>query len=176
MDIPETDDLPLGYEQPDLMDRLLAFFLGVAASGLFFFLSQPLLHPSVWPETSVAFGLQPPEKLFPGLGMLVSSMLFRLCGATNGLVAVKVAGAVCGGVSAAFFYLMLREFLPAVLSLRSPSRLWTLRLERLVAAVGTLTFVCAEPVNRLFQALGGETLLLLLTLAFVRMFLRLLHY
>ena len=176
MDIPETDDLPLGYEQPDLMDRLLAFFLGAAATGLFFFLSQPLLHPSVWQETSVAFGLQPPEKLFPGLGMLVSSMLFRLCGATNGLVAVKVAGAVCGGASAALFYLMLREFLPAVLSLRSPSRLWTLRLERLVAAVGTATFVCAEPVSRLFQALGGEALLLLLTLAFARMFLRLLHY
>ena len=177
METPEhTDDLPLGYEQPDVMDRLLAFFLGVVASGLFFFLSRVQLHPGVWMDTSVAFGLQPPEKLFPGLGRLLVAALPELFGPVKGLMAVNALGAVCGGLAAMLFYLVLREFLPAVLSLRSPSRLWTLRLERLVATVGTLAFVCAEPVSRLFQSFGSDTLLLLLTLAFFRLFLRLLHY
>ena len=177
METPEhTDDLPLGYEQPDLMDRLLAFFLGIVASGIFFFLARWQLHSDVWMDTSVAFGLQPPERLFPSLGRFLVASLPKLFGPEESLMAVNILGVACGGMATALFYLTLREFLPAVLSLRSPSQLWTLRMERLVAAVGTLAFACAEPITRIFHSFGSETLLMLLIMWFFRLFLRLLHY
>ncbi len=176
METPDRDDLPLGYEQPDLWDRLLAFFCAAGAAALLYFCSFGFLHPDVWADAAIAAGLRPPETISPSLGRIVSCALFTAFGAKQGILAVNLLGFLCGGLSAALFYLTLRELMPAVLSLRSPSRLWAMRLERLVALVGTAAFACAEPVMRAFQSFGETSLQLTMLLAFCRIFLRLLHY
>ena len=176
MDTPHQDDLPPGYEQPDRMDRLIAFFAGLASFALFWVLSHGSLHPGAWADAAVAAGLRPPESVFPCIGLWVLAGIFQLGDMHSSLVAVNMLGNVCGGLSVAFFYLVIRELLPSVLSLRSPSRFWTLRVERLVAAIGTLAFVCAGPVCQIFQSFSCNSFLLLAVLAFSRLFLRLLHY
>ena len=176
METPDTDDLPAGYEQPDLWDRLLAFFVGGFAFALYFVFAHGSLHPGAWMDAATAAGLMPPEVVSPGVARLLASALFAVLGGAEALLALNLAAALCGGLAAALFYLALREMLPAVLSLRSPSRLWAMRLERLVAAVGALVFICADPVGWQFRAFSAGTLLLLGTLVFFRLFLRLLHY
>ena len=53
MDTPHQDDLPLGYEQPDRTDRLIAFFAGLASFALFLVLSRDMLHPGAWADAAI---------------------------------------------------------------------------------------------------------------------------
>ena len=176
MDTPHQDDLPLGYEQPDLLDRLIAYCSGLVVACLLFTFSLSILHPGAWADVAVAAGLRPPDTIFPGAGRLLLAPVFSFCGIKAGVIWANVLGNICGGLSVAFFYLFLRELLPTVLTLRSPSRLWSLRMERLVALTGAFAFACSSPVLQLFQSLSGEALLLTVMLGFGRLFLRLLHY
>ena len=176
MDNPSQEELPLGYEQPDLTDRLISFCAAIALGGVFFYCSRGLLQPLAWADAAVAAGLRAPDAMFPNLGRIILAGMFRFLDVNAGLFAANVLGSLCGGIAAAFFYLTLRELLPAVLSLRSPGRFWALRVERIVAFVGTVAFMCAGPVFRIFLSFSGDTLLFLLVVVFVRLFLRLLHY
>ena len=173
---PDQDALPLGYEQPDLRDRLLAFLLGAGVTALLALTASDALAPQVWVESAVAAGLMPPETVAPGVARLVAAALFHFLGVARALTAVKLLGALGGGAAAALFYLCMREVLPSVLSLRSESRRWTLVLERLVAVAGACLLVRADPVWRLAQAWSGQLFLFVGTLFFVRLLLRLLHY
>ena len=64
---PDQDALPLGYEQPDLRDRLLAFLLGAGVTALLALTASDALAPQVWEESAVAAGLMPPETVAPGV-------------------------------------------------------------------------------------------------------------
>ena len=176
MEKPEQDSLPLGYEQPDLLDRLLAFLLAVAAGIAVWLFTPAGLHPLAWNDAAIAAGLMPPEAATPGVARLVMAGIFQVLGVAKGEVALSLLGAASAGLLVAFVYLCLREFLPAVLSLRSESTRWTFVLERIVAAVGALVFLRAEPVWRLSQTFSAQLLLLVGTVGFLRLFLRLLHY
>ena len=176
MEKPEQDSLPLGYEQPDLLDRLLAFLLAVVAGVAVWLFSPVGLHPLAWNDAALAAGLMPPETATPGVARLVMAGVFQVLGVARGMMALSLLGAASAGLLVALVYLSLREFLPAVLSLRSESTRWTFVLERLVAAVGALVFLRAEPVWRLAQTFSAQLLLLVGTIGFLRLFLRLLHY
>ena len=152
----------------------VSFWQDLALNFLTF--SAADLHPGSWTMASEAAGLIPPETVAPGLARLLAVGLCSLVGVTYLPLALAVLGLFSCGVCTFYFYLLLRELLPAVLSLRSDSVLWAQRLERVVAGVGTLVFLRAEPVWRLFQGFSSETLLFLLTLVFFRAFLKLLHY
>ena len=60
MEKPEQDSLPLGYEQPDLLDRLLAFLLATVAGVAVWLFSPAGLHPLAWNDAALAAGLMPP--------------------------------------------------------------------------------------------------------------------
>ena len=176
METPEQDDLPLGYEQPDLWDRLIAFLLGLATTVALWAGSAGALHPGAWNDAAVAARLMPPESVAPGAARIIEAVIFRTLELSTGIMAVNWLGYLAGGMAVFFFYLMLRELLPAVLLFRSESRIWTYYLERGVAIAGALVFIRALPVWGLCQSFTADTLLMVGTLVFARYFLRLLHY
>ncbi len=176
METPESDELPLGYEQPDRWDRLIAFILTLATAFALWAFSSSALPPSLWDELAVSARLVPPDSIFPGVARNLEAGIFYLLGLPAGVPAIRFLGLLFGGVAAGCFYLILRELFPAVLLLRSVSRAWTFRQERIVAIVGTLVFARALPVWNLGLVFSADMFLLVLTLVFLRGFLRLLHY
>ena len=176
MDNPPLEELPPGYEQPDRTDRLISFLAAIVFAGVFSCSSSGVLHPGSWADAAVAAGLRPPDAMFPNLGRILLAGVFSVLDVTTGLLAANILGALCGGMAAACFYMTLRELLPAVLSLRSPSRFWAWRVERVVAMLGTAAFMCSGPVFRMFLSFSGDTVLFVLVVLFARLFLRLLHF
>ncbi|MCR5414143.1 MAG: hypothetical protein K6F50_05390 [Kiritimatiellae bacterium] len=142
-----------------------ALIAGLAAALFVCVFPYPGIHPSVWEDVAAAFSLRPPANMFPGLFRAVLSLAAPCLPPSSMAAVLHFAGAAAACLSAALFYLLAGEFMPAIVRGKvmrlSRGRLFV----RAALWLGTLFFICNDAVWRLCQCFSGATLLLLLALA-----------
>ena len=161
----ETDDLPRWRG---------AVAVATAAFWLLLLFPHPLIHPSVCEEVAVAAGLRPPVVPFPGIYRLIVSLLFRVCSADTGFLALQILGRLGIALSTVGVYLVFRDLLPAAFRQEEAhiGRIG-LRVGNIVAVTAALLFVCADPVWRAGQFFSPTTLFLVLSVTALVLFFRL---
>ncbi len=145
------------------LDWILAVGIVFASIALLFFWAFPGIYPDAWDDVVVAAGLRPAAEIAPGIWHISVSGLFRWLGLPLGLTVLKVLGAVAVGICGGMVYLLFRELLSLSSRLRlqySPQRYLIVRL---ASVLGSIFFVCADPVWRAGQLFSPVTFLLLLS-------------
>ena len=159
-------------------DFILASLLGLAAFGFAMAFALPGLYPSAWSDLSIAAGLRPANALFPGLWRLIGRTIYFSCGTSVANMAMPILGKVFLALNTFLAYYIMRGMLAVLVRLRKSNTVWSCRLARLVAAIGAIAFLCADPVWRASQTFEPTTLILFLTMLSVYLltrFLRLGH-
>lgn len=150
----------------------LVVFASVAAFAGWFGTDVP---PAVYDDVAAAAGLRPPMSLLPGLWRSFAAPLFALAGLDAGLNILCALGPLALGLSAALAGSLLRALLPARLTALADRTGWGRRIVAAVVLQGVLLFVFSGPVWRTGRFLSPEALTLLLTLAALCLFVRLLR-
>lgn len=143
---------------------MLATLLGAAAFLFLHLWNSPELHPSVWGEACAAAGVRPPDEPIPGMWRCLVSPLYALLGvAAAGRVLVWL-GHLSSFALALTAYPILYALLPSVMRLRVRRIAWGRLLGRGILALGTVFFLCADPVWRALQTFSPTTFALVLTM------------
>ena len=166
---------------PDKLGRgdfFVATLLGVSALAFAMIFALPGLYPSAWSDLSIAAGLRPADALFPGLWRLIARAIYFCCGTAIANVVMPLLGKVMLAADTFLVYYVLRGMLAVLVRLRKSNTVWSCRLARLVSAIGSVAFVCADPIWRTSQTFEPTTLTLFLTILAIYLltrFLRLGH-
>ena len=140
----------------DALDFKIAALLAVVVGVLLTVWAYPALHPDFWGVAAVATGARPPETPIMGLWSWSARMLCRALGVESGLTVLSIAGHVVGGLLAGIAYLLIRVLLSTRLALQPAEVARCAFTLRILAAVGTLAFACADPVWRMMQFLTPD--------------------
>ena len=92
-------------------DVLRAVVVGLVSAVVYSIFLPSGLDPSVWSEMAVAASIRPPATIFGGPWRLLTMWLLSICGPTYISSTLRIVGAVVGGVSICFVYLVLRQIL-----------------------------------------------------------------
>lgn len=153
-----------GNAKTTASDRALAWILGTAVAVLAWLTGNHLeLPPELWEKLSVAAGIRPPVDEFPILWQICLSSAVEHFGISGAIAALKFLGPVSLGVLTAVTYRLFCGYLPAVVRNAADHSKWTRRLARVLAAEGTVFFVCSEPVWLAGRVLSPEMTSLLCT-------------
>lgn len=145
-------------------DWLLAALLGAAAFILLHLWNCSELHPGVWGEACAAAGVRPPSEPIPGVWRCLVSPLYALLGAAAAGRVLVWLGHLSVFALALTAYPILYELLPSVMRLRVRRIAWGRLLGRGILALGTVFFLCADPVWRALQTFSPTTFALVLTM------------
>lgn len=155
-------------------DNALALAAGAIPFVLLLVWSYPGEDPHVWNDLAIASGLLPQGRMLPGLGSLLSRLVFSVFGfgdalVVNGFVA-KLLVAGCGWMSYWAFSGMME------LVSGNGARDWRRRslAIRLASFVAALAFACSDPMWHVAQAVGGTGFLTVQIVVTVALFVRLL--
>lgn len=149
--------------------------MGCAAYALLALWCDPLPHPSVWNEVAVAAGVRQPEQPFPFLYRAIVGLLFRGFSAGTALDLLPVLGRVCIACATACVCSVFRGMLPPLLHVRSCYASAGMLIGRLGAVLGSVLFLCADPVWRAGQVFSPTSLFLLLAVMALGCFFRFLQ-
>ena len=153
-------------------DHAVAYGIGAGVALLSWFSGNNAeIPPDLWEEVAVVIGLRPPETIFPGLWRNLTSLLVNCIGLDGGLVALRALGAVSLGVLTGMTFRTFDEILPDTLRMRMRRKGWSRRIVRFILLQAAMFFVCSDPVWHAGQILSPTMLLLLITLAAIRIFL-----
>ena len=119
-------------------DVLLAFLAGLVFTFVYWAFLPRGLDPSLWGEMSVAAGLRPPSTIFAGPWRLVVMWLLSVCGPGYIVEVLRIGGALLGGLSVLFVYLVIRQIL-AYLTRVKDLKYWSW-IAPLFAMVATICF------------------------------------
>ena len=81
-------------------DVILATSAGIGFTLVYLIFSPRGLDPALWDEMAVAAGIRPPAKIFHGLWCVLVSHCLGAFGAQSIAQALRIIGAVVGGVHA----------------------------------------------------------------------------
>ncbi|MBQ2625839.1 MAG: hypothetical protein IJG18_12160 [Kiritimatiellae bacterium] len=141
-------------------DLRLATFAGIGFMLIYLIFSPRGLDPSLWDEMTVAAGIRPPAKIFHGLWCVLVSYCLGAFGAQSIAQVLRIIGAVVGGVSAFFVYLVVRQILASLVRVKSLEHWsWIAPLFSMLATIcfcaGDAAFRGVSPVSSAaFQFLG----------------------
>ena len=169
----EVSESPVigGEEQPELqierLDRVdfaIAAFLAATTYALLWLWSFPSLHPGSYDLCAVAAGVRPPAGVLPGLWSGMVRVVYAVFGCDYGATVLKFLGRLSLSVVAAFVYGLLREMLAFIMKARPQRSARRTLVMQLAAAIGTMTFVCSDPVWNTGQFFDESAVPLALTL------------
>ena len=152
------------------IDRVMALAVGVIAFVLLSIWSFPGIHPYAWTDMAVGAGLLPPSGMLPGLGGFFSRLIFAILPLDAGIfvnvTVAKLMMAACGWMS----FGMLYDIMMLVSGMGA--RDWRRRAlaMRVAAFVGSLAFVCSDPVWNAAQGVTGSTMVLFLSVVTGKLF------
>ena len=132
-------------------DVILATSAGIGFTLIYLIFSPRGLDPSLWDEMTVAAGMRPPQSIFSGVWRLFTAWMLSLFGPAYIVKTLRLVGAVVGGVSAVFVYLVLRQILACLSRVKSFERWeWIAPLFSMIATVcfcaGDVMFRITAPI------------------------------
>lgn len=147
-----------------LMDRFLAWALGVCVAVLAYFTGNSLeLPPELWDDLAVAAGLRPPAGEFPALWWISLSFLIDNFGIAACIEGLKILGPVSLGLLTVMTHRLFTGLLPEVMKdgcIANRRGRW---ISRSIVATGAVLFVCSEPVWLAGCAVSPEMAAVLIT-------------
>ena len=127
-------------------DLRFAILAAVGFTLVYLIFSPRGLDPALWDEMAVAAGIRPPAKIFHGLWCVLVSHCLGALGAQSIAQALRIIGAVVGGVSALFVYLVVRQILAALARVKSLEP-WS-RIASLFSMLATICFCAGDAAFR----------------------------
>ena len=151
---------------------ILAVGVGAVVTASMFIWGVRGLDPVMWDEVSVVAGVRPPLMVFPGLWRGMVGWLFPWLGLNGAIDVLCKTGWVGCGLSAALFYLILRQILALLIRSEWHYPVWSNFIAPFFAVVSAVAFGLSDPLWRISQTFGPELIRLLLFLASVLLTLR----
>ena len=166
-----------GEEQQELQverlgraDFAIAAFLAATTYTLLWLWKFPSLHPGSYDLCAVAAGVRPPAGILPGLWTGMVRIVYAACGCDSGATVLKFLGRISLSVVAAFVYGFLRELLAFIMKARPQRSTRRTLVMQLASVIGTMMFVCSDPVWNTGQFFSSSVVPLALTLGAMMFF------
>ena len=151
-------------------DVLLAFLAGLVFTFVYWAFLPRGLDPSLWGEMSAAAGLRPPSTIFAGPWRLVVMWLLSVCGPGYIVEVLRIGGALLGGLSVLFVYLVIRQIL-AYLTRVKDLKYWSW-IAPLFAIVATICFGAGNAFIRALSPVSPGALRMFVLVISLYFFLR----
>lgn len=151
-------------------DVLLAFLAGLVFTFVYWAFSPRGLDPSLWDEMTVAAGMRPPQSIFSGVWRLSTAWMLSLFGPAYIVKTLRLVGAVVGGISAVFVYLVLRQILACLSRVKSFER-WEW-IAPLFSAIATVCFCAGDVMFRMTSPVAPGAFRFLVLILSLHLFLR----
>ena len=162
-----TDDFAAEIAQAEkfgLGDFSIAAILGVLTFFGLTIWGYPALSPGLWQETAVAAGVRPAAQVLPGYFTFVASVVHAIFGNGAASTMMRILGHISLALIATLVYATIHEMLVFIMRARpqrSPRRSVVVKI---ASVVGTVAFICTDPIWNAGQSLSEPTLLIALTL------------
>lgn len=156
-------------------DYWLALMIGVLVRTFLEVWGSHDVYPSVWTDAATVAGIIPPCDPMPGMWRWLIAPLFENLGVETVCRKLVTLGHFSGVLLASLAYLILNELSPAYVRLFMRRMSRGNLLVRGILALGTVFFLCSEPVWRTLQTFSPTTLALLLTLLGIGLAIRFLN-
>jgi len=157
-------------EKIGLGDLIIAAALAVATFFGLTIWSYPSLSPALWQETAVATGVRPAVNVLPGYFTFVASVVHSIFGANAGTAMLRFLGHVSLALIAALVYATIREMLVFIMRARPQRSARRTIVVKIASLVGTVAFICTDPVWNAGQSLSEPTILIALTLGAIEFY------
>ena len=154
-------------------DVSLAFLSGFAFFLVYWIFLPKGLDPSLWDEMAVVSGARPPAACFAGVWRLCTRWLLSICGPVYIAGVLRIAGAVVGGLSTAFVYIVLRQILANLVRVRDFS-CWRW-IAPLFAMAATACFGLGDAMFRILSPMAPDALRFVCLIVSLHLFLRFLN-
>ncbi len=135
-------------------DVFLAFLAGIGSFLAYLAFSPRGLDPSLWNEMCVAAQIRPPATLFHGLWRLLAVGVLSFCGPEYITSVLRIIGAIVGGLSVFFVYLILRQIVASLARVKS-LRLWGW-IAPLFTMIATVCFGAGDALFRIISPLSPD--------------------
>ena len=135
-------------------DVFLAFLAGIGSFLAYLAFSPRGLDPSLWNEMCVAAQIRPPATLFHGLWRLLAVGVLSFCGPEYITSVLRIIGAIVGGLSVFFVYLILRQIVASLSRVKS-FRLWGW-IAPLFTMIATVCFGAGDALFRIISPLSPD--------------------
>jgi tetratricopeptide (TPR) repeat protein len=146
------------------IDRLAAGALGLAVAAFAWLTGNSLeFPPDLWNDVAIAAGLRPPAREFPLLWHLMAAQGVKIFGLARFVDVLRYLGPVSLGVLAYAANRFFASFLPDIMTSGVRAAPWRSTIVRLLLALGTLFFVCSQPVWRVGRIFSPEMFCLVFT-------------
>ena len=152
------------------VDFTIAAFLAAATFSFLWLWEFPSIHPGSYDSCATAAGVRPPAGVLPGLWAGLMRIVYSVFGCRGGGIVLKLVGRISLSVVAAFVYGFLRELLAFIMKARPQRSVRRTLVMQLSAAIGTMMFVCSDPVWSSGQFFGNSVVPLALTLGAMMFF------
>ena len=151
-------------------DVILATSAGIGFTLIYLIFSPRGLDPSLWDEMAAAAGIRPPLSVFHGAWRFLVSWILSAVGSAYITQVLRIIGAVLGGVSAFFVYLVIRQILASLARLRS-IEYWKW-IAPLFSMLATVCFCAGDSMFRIVAPLSVEAFQYVGLIASLHLFLR----
>jgi len=151
-------------------DVFLAIAVGFVSAFAYWMLLPRGLDPSIWNEMAAAAGVRPPSTIFAGPWRLFAMWLLSIYGPPCISEALRIVGAVVGGVAVFFLYFVLRQIL-AYLTRAKDLGYW-IGIAQLFAMAATVCFGAGDAFLRMLSPLSPSALRFFALVVSLHLFLR----
>ena len=135
-------------------DLFLAFLAGIGSFLAYLAFSPRGLDPSLWNEMCVAAQIRPPATLFHGLWRLLAVGVLSFCGPEYITAVLRIIGAIVGGLSVFFVYLILRQIVASLARVKG-FRHWGW-IAPLFTMIATVCFGAGDALFRIISPLSPD--------------------
>ena len=157
-------------EKFGLGDLVIAAALAVATFFGLTVWSYPTLSPELWQETAVAAGVRPAAQVLPGYFTFVASIVHSIFGANAAPAMLRFLGHLSLAFIVMLVYGTIREMLVFIMRARPQRSARRSLVVKIASVVGTVAFICTDPIWNAGQSLSEPTVLIALTLGAIEFY------
>lgn len=157
-------------EKIGLGDLIIAASLAVATFFGLTFWGYPTLSPALWQETAVAAGVRPAANVLPGFFTFFASIVHSIFGVNAAPAMLRVIGHISLALIAGLVYATIREMMVFIMRARPQRSARRSLVVKIASLVGTVAFICTDPVWTAGQSLSEPTILIALTLGAIEFY------
>ena len=151
-------------------DYMFAIGVGVAFTLIYLIFAARGMDPALWRDLTAAAGITPPNTIFPGLWRALAWGLLSVFGKGGVTLALRIVGAVFGGFSVFFSYLIIREVLAYLARARNVGP-WS-RIASLFTLLATVSLGAGDAMMRVVSPLTPGGMRFLALVISIHIFLR----
>jgi tetratricopeptide (TPR) repeat protein len=157
-------------EKFGLGDLIIAAVLAAATFIGLTVWSYPSLSPTLWQETAVAAGVRPAASVLPGYFTFAASVIHSIFGANAAPAMMRFLSHIFLALIAVLVYATIREMLVFIMRARPQRSARRSLVVKIASFVGTVAFICTDPVWMAGQSLSETTILIALTLGAIEFY------